>query len=124
MTNIANPDILLDSYDINHYDFRTMINKKSNDNVAKFAALLMILKKDFPNLEITNNMSYSYELAKGIPHAGLSLIMSIPTFNFWIDISENLIRRLINDEVIPVEDVPHMQGIFNLSESDSIPSCL
>ena len=118
MTDITNPNVLLDSYDINHYDFRTMINKKSNDNVAKFAALLMILKKEFSDLEITNNMSYSYEVAKGIPQAALSLIMSIPTFNFWLLISENLIRRLINNEAIPFKDVPHMQGVFNLSELD------
>jgi len=120
MANSTNPIILLDSYNIDHDDFKTMINKRCNKNVARFVTILKILKKEFPDLEITNNMLYSYELAKKIPQAVLSLIMTTPTFNFWLDISENLIRRLLNNEKIPFKEIPHSKGIINLNKSDIV----
>ena len=80
MPNPSNPIILLDCYNINHYDFRTMINRRCNNNVAKFAAISNILKNQFSDLEISNDMLISYKLAKKIPQAALSLIMSTPAF--------------------------------------------
>ncbi len=121
MSDSINPINLLDLYNVSHPEFRGMINGRCNRNLARFINISNSLKDVLPDSEVLVNFLNSYKILKNFPQAVISLIMVHPTFHFWIEISNNVIARLLNDEKIPIEDTPHHRGILD-SNNESVLS--
>jgi hypothetical protein len=119
MMNKSNiPKKLLNDFDINDPNINRLINKRCNKNLARLLSIFKVLKKDIYINKSKINFMKSYKILKNIPQGPMSLILSIPTFSYWLNITENLIRRFENNESIPFEDTPHLQGIKDLSKYD------
>ena len=59
-----------------------------------------IFKKEFHSLDETKVLLKSYVFLKDIPQGPISLLMSTPTFHFWIQLAENITKRMQNNENI------------------------
>ena len=117
MIDVDLPNKILYNFDITDSDFKNLINKRCNKNLAKFLSVFRDLKEKFHEKEPIENLLISYEILRSIPQGPMSLIMAIPTFHYWIEITENLMKRIQNNECIPLKDTPHLQGINKLENN-------
>jgi hypothetical protein len=90
-------------------------NVNLNQRLIKYSLFMKFIINNSKEEEIIILAKSIYEKSREIPSGALTAIFTDPSFGFWLYISKCIENRLINKEIIPKADLPHMDF---LNEND------
>ena len=90
-------------------------NVNLNQRLIKYSLFMKFIINNSKDEKIIILAKSIYEKSREIPSGALTAIFADPSFGFWLYISKCIENRLINKEIIPKADLPHMDF---LNEND------
>ena len=90
-------------------------NVNLNQRLIKYSLFMKFIINNSKEEEIIILAKTIYEKSREIPSGAITAIFADPSFGFWLYISKCIENRLINKEIIPKADLPHMDF---LNEND------
>ena len=83
-------------------------NVNLNQRLIKYSLFMKFIINNSEEEKIKTLAKSIYEKSKEVPSGALTAIFADPSFGFWLYISKCIENRLINNEKIPISDLPHM----------------
>ena len=83
-------------------------NVNLNQRLIKYSLFMKFIINNSKEEKIIDLTKSIYEKSREIPSGALTAIFADPSFGFWLYISKCIENRLINNEKIPISDLPHM----------------
>ena len=83
-------------------------NVNLNQRLIKYSLFMKFIINNSKEVKILNLAKSIYEKSREVPSGALTAIFADPSFGFWLYISKCIENRLINNEKVPISDLPHM----------------